>query len=199
EVFRDIFQINPRVQGQDFDALPSKEDTISFLRELGHTREYKAYKTYLGYASDAVPPKIARKFKKSSPSKKDRNLVPVDEEPAKKALAEKAQMKEIKKSLRDFHKTHPSGSGKVSKQPPSVEKIKPIVTNENNDENDPESEGNDEENKSDDDKIPFDNENGLDSEQDTGGSESDLNLINKRMKKKLKDDDEEEDEVIHTL
>ncbi|GJU96474.1 hypothetical protein Tco_1321230 [Tanacetum coccineum] len=32
-----IFQIYLRVQGQDFDALPSEEDTISFLRDLGHT------------------------------------------------------------------------------------------------------------------------------------------------------------------
>ncbi|GJZ87851.1 hypothetical protein Tco_0659633 [Tanacetum coccineum] len=37
EVFRDIFQIFPRVPGRDFDALPSEEDTISFLRDLGHT------------------------------------------------------------------------------------------------------------------------------------------------------------------
>nr|GEW08993.1 retrovirus-related Pol polyprotein from transposon TNT 1-94 [Tanacetum cinerariifolium] len=37
EVFNDIFQICPRVQGQDFDALPSEEDTVSSLRELGHT------------------------------------------------------------------------------------------------------------------------------------------------------------------
>nr|GFD20154.1 hypothetical protein [Tanacetum cinerariifolium] len=26
-------------EGRDFDALPSEEDTVSFLRELGHTRE----------------------------------------------------------------------------------------------------------------------------------------------------------------
>ncbi|GKA42180.1 hypothetical protein Tco_0734840 [Tanacetum coccineum] len=37
EVFRDIFQIFPRVPGRDFDALPSEEDTIYFLRDLGHT------------------------------------------------------------------------------------------------------------------------------------------------------------------
>ncbi|GJR93951.1 hypothetical protein Tco_0266125 [Tanacetum coccineum] len=37
EVFRDIFQICPRVQDQDFDALPTEEDTMSFLRDLGHT------------------------------------------------------------------------------------------------------------------------------------------------------------------
>ncbi|GJR56139.1 retrotransposon protein, putative, unclassified [Tanacetum coccineum] len=39
KVFRDIFQIFPRVQGRDFDPLPSEEDTVSFLRELGHTGE----------------------------------------------------------------------------------------------------------------------------------------------------------------
>ncbi|GJW27981.1 hypothetical protein Tco_0044856 [Tanacetum coccineum] len=37
EVFRDIFQIFPRVQGRDFDVLLSKDDTLSFLRDLGHT------------------------------------------------------------------------------------------------------------------------------------------------------------------
>ncbi|GKD39291.1 hypothetical protein Tco_1259498 [Tanacetum coccineum] len=38
EVFKDIFQICPRIPGRDFDALPSEEDTISFLRDLVHTR-----------------------------------------------------------------------------------------------------------------------------------------------------------------
>ncbi|GKA78924.1 hypothetical protein Tco_0785461 [Tanacetum coccineum] len=34
EVFKDIFQICPRVQGREFDPLPSEEDIVSFLREL---------------------------------------------------------------------------------------------------------------------------------------------------------------------
>ncbi|GJR27569.1 hypothetical protein Tco_1103801 [Tanacetum coccineum] len=146
-------------------------------------KESKAYKTYLGYATCAIPPKIARKFKKTSPSKKDSDLVLVDEEPVQKgkrvkrpakkstnkpaagvvireapvetkskskekemvevtrrkgiellsevALTEEAQMKEVrKKSLRDFHKTHPSGSGTVAIKPPSVDKITPIDTSE---------------------------------------------------------------------
>ncbi|GKC56258.1 hypothetical protein Tco_1083856, partial [Tanacetum coccineum] len=172
EVFRNIFQICPRVQDQDFDALPTEEDIVSLLRDLGHTgditllnvvvvghmhqpwrtfaalinkslsgktsglnklrlsraqiiwgmyfqknvdyvellwedftyqidnkdfkkqekikeasqiygvvlpecltslemKESKAYKTYLDHATSVVPPKIARKFKKSSPTKKD--------------------------------------------------------------------------------------------------------------------------------
>ncbi|GJX79252.1 hypothetical protein Tco_0327401 [Tanacetum coccineum] len=47
-------------------------------------KESKAYKTYLGYATGKVPPKVARKFKKASPSKKESELVPGDEEPVKK-------------------------------------------------------------------------------------------------------------------
>ncbi|GJY43543.1 hypothetical protein Tco_0431756 [Tanacetum coccineum] len=39
EVFSDIFKIYPRVQGQDFDALPNDEEIMSFLRDLSHTRE----------------------------------------------------------------------------------------------------------------------------------------------------------------
>ncbi|GJZ85943.1 hypothetical protein Tco_0657553, partial [Tanacetum coccineum] len=122
-------------------------------------KDTKAYKTYLGFVTGSTPPKIARKFKKDSPSKKDLNLnlVLVDEEPksAKKktsskrkekvdvsrgkgiellsevALTEDAQFKKVRrKSLRDFHKTHPSGSGTVTKTAPTAAKIKPSVTNE---------------------------------------------------------------------
>ncbi|GJY22303.1 hypothetical protein Tco_0394869 [Tanacetum coccineum] len=39
EVFIDIFKIFPRVQGQDFDALHTDKEIVSFLRDLGHTRE----------------------------------------------------------------------------------------------------------------------------------------------------------------
>ncbi|GKB32480.1 hypothetical protein Tco_0871881, partial [Tanacetum coccineum] len=47
------------------------------------------------------------------------------------ALTKEAQYKKVrKKSLRDFHKTHPSGSGTVTKITSSAAKIKPSVTNE---------------------------------------------------------------------
>ncbi|GKD14971.1 hypothetical protein Tco_1199378 [Tanacetum coccineum] len=287
EIFRDIFKICPRVQGQDFDALPTDEEIVSFLRELGHTREInslndvvvdqmhqpwrtfaalinrslsgkttgldklrlsraqilwgmyhqknvdyvellwedfiyqidnraykkqekifvfakeatqiygvvlpesltspeiketKAYKTYLGFDTRATPPKKVRKFKK--PASPQLSIVPVSPEeptgkskrvkrPTKKstnapardvviretpemplskkkekmtvkkrkginllskvALTKEAQYEEVKmKSLRDFHKTHPSGSGTVTKTTPSAAKIKPYVTNEGN-------------------------------------------------------------------
>nr|GEV87743.1 hypothetical protein [Tanacetum cinerariifolium] len=107
----------------------AKESTQIYGKLLPETltcldmKESKAYKTYLGYASGVVPPKISRKFKKASPSKKDSSLVPVDDKPAKKetqskrnekvdvacgkgiellsevAFAEKAQIKEVRKEF----------------------------------------------------------------------------------------------------
>ncbi|GJU56094.1 hypothetical protein Tco_1229808 [Tanacetum coccineum] len=47
------------------------------------------------------------------------------------ALTEEAQYEEARqKSLRDFHKTHSSGSGTVTKTAPSAAKINPSITNE---------------------------------------------------------------------
>ncbi|GKA18714.1 retrovirus-related pol polyprotein from transposon TNT 1-94 [Tanacetum coccineum] len=34
EIFKDIFKICPKVQGQDFDALPTDDEIVSFLRDL---------------------------------------------------------------------------------------------------------------------------------------------------------------------
>ncbi|GJZ49694.1 hypothetical protein Tco_0603884 [Tanacetum coccineum] len=42
ETFRDIFQICPRLHGQDFDELPTDEVIVSFFKELGHTGEIKS-------------------------------------------------------------------------------------------------------------------------------------------------------------
>ncbi|GJX33199.1 retrovirus-related pol polyprotein from transposon TNT 1-94 [Tanacetum coccineum] len=215
--------ICPRVPGRDFDALPSEEDTISFVYEisskgkpnleilvclyqtssfpstnpLGHVPsevcrlcgttlcgrhhlsiDYKVTKRQekmyypsftpqlpspLPYSRKSfswrnrigeVPPKVARKFKKASLSKKESELVPRDEEPKQSqkerkkekvdvahgkriellsdvALSGKDQIKEVrKKSLRDFHKTHPSGSSTIVEKLPSVKKIIPTVTSE---------------------------------------------------------------------
>ncbi|GJR38215.1 hypothetical protein Tco_1213899 [Tanacetum coccineum] len=105
------------------------------------------------------------------------------------ALTEEAHYEEVrKKSLRDFHKTHPSHSGTVTKTAPSAAKIKPSVTNEgisvkpgvpdvteeesteseaeswgkdeddNNNEHDSRSEGSDQERDSGDDKAQSDKE-----------------------------------------
>ncbi|GKB97411.1 hypothetical protein Tco_0983548, partial [Tanacetum coccineum] len=370
EVFRDILQICPRVQGRDFDPLPSEEDTVSFLRDLGHTgvinslndvvvdqmhqpwrtfaalinrslsgkttgldklrlsraqiiwgmyfqknidyvellwedftyqidnkefkkqekkrctilvspkssftlpdsrkeasqiygailpecltslemKESKAYKTYLGFATGVVPPKAARKFKKVSSSIKDNVPIPEDEEPVKKgnrlktaakksaykpatgivirepametkskrkekeivdvaygkgiellsdvALTKEAQMKEVhKKSLRDFFKTHPSGSGTVAEDPPSVAKITPpvtsegtsdipgvpVVTNDDSSKSESESWGNDEDNS---------NEEHVSSDEGSKEeNESNKQASDSEQEEESKDDDHEE-------
>ncbi|GJR28051.1 hypothetical protein Tco_1104283 [Tanacetum coccineum] len=177
-------------------------------------KETKAYKTYIGFALGATPPKKARKFKK--PSSPKLTNVPVSiEEPigkskrvkrhAKKttkppargvviretpnipvskkkekvditrgkgiellykvALTKVAQFKEVRnKSMRDFHKTHPSGSGTATKSAPSVAKIKPSVTKDENDE---------EEMKNELVKTPFNDSNDEDETKITDKSEGD--------------------------
>ncbi|GKB50991.1 hypothetical protein Tco_0901744 [Tanacetum coccineum] len=41
KVFRDILNICTRIQGQEFDEPPTEEEALSFIRELGHSREIK--------------------------------------------------------------------------------------------------------------------------------------------------------------
>ncbi|GJW59312.1 hypothetical protein Tco_0106043 [Tanacetum coccineum] len=116
-------------------------------------RETKAYKTYL--ASPEEPTRKSKRVKR--PAKKSSDAptagVVIRETPVKSlskkkekmtvekrkgidllsevALTKEAQYEEVhKKSLRDFHKTHPSGSGTVTKIAPSATKMKPSVTNE---------------------------------------------------------------------
>ncbi|GKB24984.1 hypothetical protein Tco_0864385 [Tanacetum coccineum] len=128
-------------------------------------KESKAYKTYLSYATGEVPPK-GKRLKtpaRKSASKPAIGIIirepPVETNSKRKekekvdaahgkgiellsevALSEKSQMKEaIMKSLRDFHKTHPSGSGMVAEKPPSVEKITPTGNDEDNSNNEQES------------------------------------------------------------
>ncbi|GKB37870.1 hypothetical protein Tco_0882812 [Tanacetum coccineum] len=41
KVFKDILNICPRIQGQEFDETPTKEKALSFICELGHSGEIK--------------------------------------------------------------------------------------------------------------------------------------------------------------
>ncbi|GJY35559.1 hypothetical protein Tco_0420937 [Tanacetum coccineum] len=185
-------------------------------------KESKAYKTYLGYATGVVPPKVARNFKKASPSKKDSDLVPVDEEPVKKgkrlktpakkstskpatALTEEAPIKEVKKkSLRDFYKTHPSGSGTIAEDPPSVEKITPTVTSEgtgdkpgvldvtkdDSTESESESWGNDEDDSN--------NEQESSNDESEPKNDSEEQASDSEQEEESDYDDQEEEEFVHT-
>ncbi|GJU48729.1 hypothetical protein Tco_1218284 [Tanacetum coccineum] len=274
EIFRDIFKICPRVQGQDFDALPTDEEIMSFLRELGHTGESihslmlflircinlgELLLLSLTDGKTTEPIKKQREdYHQKEPTKKSKRLkrpakkstkapaggVVIKETPkmplSKKkekmtvekrngidllsevALTKEAQYEEAsKKSLRAFHKTHPSGSGTIIKTAPSAAKIKPSVTNEgtgvktgvpdvteeesskseakswgndgndSNDDQDSSGEDSDQENDSDDDKTQSDNENESDSEHETDENESGSESDQEENEEDIGDDEEE--------
>ncbi|GJV04195.1 hypothetical protein Tco_1337764, partial [Tanacetum coccineum] len=95
------------------------------------------------------------------------------------ALTEEAQMKEVrKKSLRDFHKTHPSGSGVLD------------VTEDDSTESESESWGNDEDDSN--------NEQESSNEGSEQENESDEQESDSEQEEESKDDDQEEEEFFHT-
>ncbi|GJY70056.1 hypothetical protein Tco_0473038, partial [Tanacetum coccineum] len=146
------------------------------------------------------------------------------------ALTEDAQYEQVRrKSMRDFHKTHPSRSGTVTKTAPSVAIIKPSITNEgtgvkpgfpdvteeesskseaeswgndeddNNNEQDSNGEDSDQENDSGDDKTQPDNENESDSEHETDKNESGSESDQEENKEDIGDDEEVKNELVKTL
>nr|GEY65456.1 hypothetical protein [Tanacetum cinerariifolium] len=141
------------------------------------------------------------------------------------ALTEEAQYEEVqKKSLRDFHKTHPSSSGTVTKIAPSAAKIKPSITNkgtgvkprvldvteeesteseaesggkdedDNYSEHDSRSEGSDQERDSGDDNTQSDSEKGSDSKHETDENESGSESDQEENEEEIEDDEEEEED-----
>nr|GEW74816.1 hypothetical protein [Tanacetum cinerariifolium] len=120
------------------------------------------------------------------------------------ALTEDAQFKEVcRKSMGDFYKNHPSGSGTITKTTPSIVKIKPSVTNkgtgDSNKEQDSSGEDNDQENDSNDDKTQPDNENESDSKHETDESDSGLKSDHEENKEDKDDEEEVKDEFVKTL
>nr|GEV87445.1 integrase, catalytic region, zinc finger, CCHC-type, peptidase aspartic, catalytic [Tanacetum cinerariifolium] len=109
--------------------------------------------------------------------------------------------KKKEKSLRDFHKTHPSGSSTVTKTAPSAAKIKPSVTNKGTGVKprvldvfeEESSERSDEENDSDDKNTQSDNVKGSDSEHKTDENELDYKFDHQENEEKDEYDKEEED------
>nr|GEZ40806.1 hypothetical protein [Tanacetum cinerariifolium] len=117
EVFRYIFKIYPRVQGQDFDVLPTDEEIVSFLRDLSHTEEihslndvivdqmHQPCRTFAALINRSLsrnitvtPPKKARKFKKPA-SPKLINVLVSTEEPTGKSKRVKRHAKKSTQAL----------------------------------------------------------------------------------------------------
>ncbi|GKF56271.1 hypothetical protein Tco_0166611 [Tanacetum coccineum] len=117
------------------------------------------------------------------------------------ALSGKDQIKEVrKKSLRDFHKTHPSGSSTIVEKLPSVKKIIPTVTSEgtgdkpgvpdvtNDDSSESESKswGNDEDDSN--------NEQELSDESSKQENESEEKELGSEQDEESNDDDQKQDD-----
>ncbi|GJW40968.1 copia protein [Tanacetum coccineum] len=176
-------------------------------------KESKAYKTYLGYATDEEPvikgKRVKRPAKKSTTKpaagfvikeapvetkskSKEKEKVDVTsgkgiEFLSEVALTEEAQMKEVrKKSLRDFHKTHPSRSGTVAEKPPSVDKITPTVTSEGT---------------GDKSGVPdVTEDDSTESKSESWGNDKDDNNNDQdsKQEEESEDDNQEEEEFVHT-
>ncbi|GKA16995.1 hypothetical protein Tco_0696832 [Tanacetum coccineum] len=162
-------------------------------------KESKAYKTYLGYAIGVVPPKMARNFKKASPSNKDTGVIireaPVETKSKSKekekvditrgkgiellsevALTEEAQMKEITPTVTS------EGTG----DKPGV----PDVTEDDSTESESESWGNDEDDSN--------NEQESSNEGSEQENESEEQESDSEQEEESEDDDQEEEEFVHT-
>ncbi|GJX73496.1 hypothetical protein Tco_0312091 [Tanacetum coccineum] len=161
-------------------------------------KKSKAYKTYLGYATDEEPIKKGKRVKR--PAKKFETTpaagivlreAHVETKSKRKekvnvtrgkgiellsevAFIKEAQMKEITPTVTSKGTGVKPGFPDVTKDDSTESESESWGNDEDegNDDNDSVSEGNDEENESDDDETQSDNEKGSDSEQDTNENES---------------------------
>ncbi|GJT63024.1 hypothetical protein Tco_1006557 [Tanacetum coccineum] len=177
-------------------------------------KETKAYKTYIGFTSASTEEPTGKSKRVKRPAKKSTQApargiivretpeIPVSKMKEKVdvargkgiellsdvALTEEAQYEEVrKKSLRDFHKTHPSGSGIATKPTPSAAIIKfsvtnegtgvklgvPDVTEEESSESEAETWGNDDDDDSNNDQDSGSEESDQDKDSDDDKSQSD--------------------------
>ncbi|GJV04691.1 hypothetical protein Tco_1338260 [Tanacetum coccineum] len=219
EVLSDIFQIFARVLGRDFDALPSEEDTVSFLRELGHTWEINSlndvvvdqmHQPWRNFASlinwglfgktsglDKLRLSELKSFGMKKSSTKPATGIVIREPHVERKSKRKEKEK---KSLRDFHKTHPSGSGTVAEILLRVDKITPTVISEgtgdkpgvpdviedDSTESESESWGNDEDDNN--------NEQESSNEGNEQNNESEKQESDSEQEEESEDDDQEDEE-----
>nr|GEU83524.1 hypothetical protein [Tanacetum cinerariifolium] len=151
------------------------------------TRETKAYKTYLGYATCVIPPKKARKFKKSASPKL--TTVPVSpEEPTRKSKRVKRPAKKSTNALTIGVVIRDTLVMYLAKK-----KEKVIVEDEDDDHNDQDSrsEGSDQESDSGDDNSQSDKERGSDSEHETDENELGFESDQEENEEDVEDDEEE--------
>ncbi|GJU82706.1 hypothetical protein Tco_1285071 [Tanacetum coccineum] len=113
---------------KDNVPIPEDEEPIKKGKRLKTAAKKFAYKPAIGYV--IREPVVETKSKRKEKEKVDVAHGKGIELLSDVALTEEAQKEVRIKSLRDFHKTHPSGSGTVIEDSPSVAKITPPVTSE---------------------------------------------------------------------
>nr|GEX82031.1 hypothetical protein [Tanacetum cinerariifolium] len=226
----------------DFDELPTDEDIVSFFKELGHTREIKSiidvvvdqmHQPWRAFAT-IINRSLSRKTTGLDKLRLSRAQIlwaiyykkNVDYvELLLEYFTYQIDNRDVhKKSLRDFHKIHPSGSGTVTKITSKDAKIKPSVTNkgngakpwvlyvteeestvseakswgrdedDRNNDRDSKSKGSDQESDSGDDNTQSDNEKGLDSEHETNENEIGFESDQEENEEEVQDDEEEKDD-----
>nr|GEU31540.1 integrase, catalytic region, zinc finger, CCHC-type, peptidase aspartic, catalytic [Tanacetum cinerariifolium] len=115
ENFKDMLHIFPRLPGQRFQDPPLEEEILSFIRDLGHTGEIKVLTdvnvNYMHQPCTRLKSKakVTKPDMKKQPAKKikAKGLAVLSEV----ALSEAEQIKmATKKSKKDFHISHASGS-----------------------------------------------------------------------------------------
>ncbi|GJX89951.1 hypothetical protein Tco_0343277 [Tanacetum coccineum] len=168
EVFRDIFKIYPRVQGQDFDALPTDEEIMSFLRDLGKSKRVKR-----PAKKSTKPPArgVVIRETPDMPLSKKKEKVDVTRGKGIELLSDVALTKEAHEGT-----GVKPGVPDVTEEESSESEAESWGNDEgdSNNEQDSSGEDSDQKNESDDNKTQSDNENELDSEHETNENESDL-------------------------
>ncbi|GJU80373.1 hypothetical protein Tco_1282738 [Tanacetum coccineum] len=124
--------VTPPKKVRKFKKLASLKLTIVLVSPEEPTRKSKRVKRPAKKSSNTPTTCVVIRDTRVMSSSKKKEKVTVEKHKGiellfEVALTEEAQFEEVrKKSMRDFHKTHPSGSGIVT----SAAKIKPSVTNE---------------------------------------------------------------------
>nr|GEV00677.1 hypothetical protein [Tanacetum cinerariifolium] len=103
--FRDMLQIYPKISGHKFKDPPFEKEILSFIGDLGHTKEIKKPgQTPKGKRLKATA-KVPKSGKKKLPAQGLETLSEI-------ALSKAEQMKiTTKRSKTQFHSSHASGSG----------------------------------------------------------------------------------------
>nr|GEV10845.1 retrovirus-related Pol polyprotein from transposon TNT 1-94 [Tanacetum cinerariifolium] len=182
--------ICPNIPGQEFEDFPLEQDILSFIRDLGHTRDitYLTDKPIQATKGTRLKSKakMAKPDKKKQPAKKPKSkgLVVLSEV----ALTKAEQLKlATKRSKKDFHISHASSSGDGVNTPSKVSGEHQQKTSSTDKgtgtipgvpdvpiyafESDKESWGDKDEEDDDEDNYEDDADNNDDDSDDNGGSE----------------------------